>query len=227
MQHSTTHSLLKWIAIFGLIFAFLTLVLDFFEGFPRVKDWAQGQFDQWWPVMTAPWFLIAGAVLIVLCIWPFFWPVLKNPQEPVMPSGTVNISHSGSGHNIVANTLNLGPQQRTLSDTFVERVAPHADTSVAVQVRVYGTDNEMQTFGTSIISALRSAGFNATSFGVDAGTQTFSGVQVEYAPNERSRVVGNAIYNALNKQNLRVSMIPVDAWKEQNFVRVGVGGNVQ
>jgi hypothetical protein len=71
MRFPTIHTFLKW---FGPSFvAFcggsLGLIAALSVPFPRVKEWAEREFDIWWPFMSAPWFLATGAAIIAAYIW--------------------------------------------------------------------------------------------------------------------------------------------------------------
>lgn len=161
-------------------------------------------------------------------------PTIPDQPTPARLDGVKPMTDNRKGNFVdgspsgrVQQNYYEGPQQRTLSDEFVRAVATTADGSVTIQVRVYGPDQEMQAFGSSLLSNLQKAGFNACAFGADGGTRNFAGVRVEYAPNEASKAVGEAIAKALSAENLRTEVSIEDVWKDQNFVRVAVGGNVQ
>ena len=75
MRYPTTHSFLKWAGPTAFVFlaGCLALVAAFAQTYDGVKNWAQKLFDQWWPVVSAPWFLIARIVVICAYIWALVW----------------------------------------------------------------------------------------------------------------------------------------------------------
>jgi hypothetical protein len=75
MRHPTTHTFLKWFGPSVVVFVggCIGLVATLAQTYPRVKDWAEREFDQWWPIVTAPWFLVASVVAIAAYIWAVVW----------------------------------------------------------------------------------------------------------------------------------------------------------
>lgn len=71
MRFPVAHTFLKWFGPSMVAFcgAGIGLIAALSEPFPRVKNWAETQFDTWWPFMSAPWFLVTGAVIIAAYIW--------------------------------------------------------------------------------------------------------------------------------------------------------------
>ena len=83
MRHPTAHSFLKWAGPSLVVFVggCVGLVAALATSYPRVKDWGQAQFDRCWPTLSAPWFLISGAVVIVAFIWALVWTGQKTPSS--------------------------------------------------------------------------------------------------------------------------------------------------
>ena len=75
MRYPATHSFLKWfgptlvLSIGGCV----GLVAALAQPYAGVKDWGQKQFDQWWPIVSAPGFLLALAIIIAAYIWALVW----------------------------------------------------------------------------------------------------------------------------------------------------------
>lgn len=80
MRNPTTHKFLAWAGPTSVLFigGCLALVATFAQTYDGVKNWAQRLFDQWWPVVSAPWFLIVGTV--VICA--YIWALVRTGQEP-------------------------------------------------------------------------------------------------------------------------------------------------
>lgn len=83
MRKPATHKFLKWagpaiVAFFG---ACVGLIAALAQGFPRVQSWAENQFDQWWPVVIAPWFLMGGTLAICAYIAALIYSGRAAPTE--------------------------------------------------------------------------------------------------------------------------------------------------
>lgn len=75
MRNPATHKFLAWAGPTSVLFVggCLALVASLAQTYDGVKNWAQKLFDQWWPIVSAPWFLIAGVVVICAYIWALVW----------------------------------------------------------------------------------------------------------------------------------------------------------
>ena len=75
MRHPTTHSFLKWFGptLVLSIGGSIGLVAALAQPYAGVKDWGQKQFDRWWPIVSAPSFLFALAIIIAAYIWALVW----------------------------------------------------------------------------------------------------------------------------------------------------------
>jgi hypothetical protein len=122
--------------------------------------------------------------------------------------------------------LTEGPQQRLAPPQLATALRSIEGDGVTVQVRIYGQDIEMQTYGRDLARGFSDAGLNVILFDGDHGTRFLRGVVVEPAPNSPSRAFGGAIATVLASNGISVNLQDGPSlWSEQNFVRVGVGGN--
>ena len=142
------HDFIKWAGptIFIFCGACVGLVAALAQSYPRVKDWGQLQFDRWWPVVTAPWFLVLSLLLIAIYLWALIWTGQKIGNVDVdatIPSRVViEQKHQGSGHNIVAETVNLGKQPFLLTDDDLNQIMSQIDPAKPVHL-ITATDWEM------------------------------------------------------------------------------------
>jgi hypothetical protein len=70
MRFPTIHTFLKWFgpSLVAFCGGSVGLIAALSVPFPRVKDWAEREFDIWWPYVSAPWFLASGAAIIAVYI---------------------------------------------------------------------------------------------------------------------------------------------------------------
>ena len=84
--------------------------------------WGVGDPDgfqqAWGAVVSAKNIRIVSALALFLCAayWLLWFWLKPIAQVPKMAGDTFNFTHSGSGHNIHADTVNFGPSQRSLDD---------------------------------------------------------------------------------------------------------------
>lgn len=69
MRHPTTHTFLKWAGPTVVAFCggCVGLIAALASSFPRVRPWAEREFDLWWPVVSAPLFMVLS--LVVICAY--------------------------------------------------------------------------------------------------------------------------------------------------------------
>jgi len=150
----------------------------------------------------------------------------QQPPESKAMSGTDNRKGNFADINYGTQTYNEAPQQRSAPKDLPAFLRSVQKDGAKVQVRIYGMDMEMQTFGGELGNAFAASGFQTDIMNGDHGTRLFKGIVVEPAPNERSRQIAKEIAGALQKggQNPVVNDGP-DAWRDLIFIRVGIGGN--
>ena len=75
MGRSHLHRLLLWAGPGVILFvgSCIGLIAALAQSFPRVQIWAGKQFDQWWPIVSAGWFLVSAAVVICVYIAAVVW----------------------------------------------------------------------------------------------------------------------------------------------------------
>lgn len=118
------------------------------------------------------------------------------------------------------------PTPRTPPD-FESAFEEIGTTNFRVQVRVYGMDHEMRTFGGFIIMRLRDIGVESADFGHDAGTQNFSGVIVKSFHSERSQLAAQKICDLFVRAGIKASHehTQQEVSLGFDFIRIGVGSN--
>ena len=102
-------------AVGAIVVGLPMFVATMVQAFPKLEPWATELFWQWWPTVTAGWFVALCVVVIVGFIASLIftgWQV-KSPKSKPSDGGSppllVDQDHWGSGHNIVAETVHLGP----------------------------------------------------------------------------------------------------------------------
>ncbi|MEA3017655.1 MAG: hypothetical protein QOI38_2377 [Sphingomonadales bacterium] len=92
MRYPTTHKFLAWAGPTLVIFfgGCVGLVAGLAGAFPRVRVWGERVFDQWWPIVTAPWFVALSILLILGYLAALLWtgrprrPELDVPAAPMI-----------------------------------------------------------------------------------------------------------------------------------------------
>lgn len=69
------HDFLKWAGPSIVLFCggCIGLVAALAQSYPGVKDWGKAQFDGWWPILSAPWFLLSAAIAIAAYVAALVW----------------------------------------------------------------------------------------------------------------------------------------------------------
>lgn len=85
MRHPTTHKFLAWAGPTSILFlgGCLALVATFAQTYDGVRNWAQKLFDQWWPIVSAGWFLLCAVVVIAAYILALVWTGRDKPGMPM------------------------------------------------------------------------------------------------------------------------------------------------
>lgn len=126
------HEFLKWAGPTIVLFCggCVGLVAALAQSYPRVKEWGQIRFDQWWPIVTAPWFLFAAALVIAAYVWALLW----TGQADQNPSAVQYHFHN---HNYaplaeLADPIDLAPKPERAFIQPDNAVHGHTATSPAV-----------------------------------------------------------------------------------------------
>lgn len=71
MRYPKTHAFLRWLGPIVVVFigSSIGLVAALATAFPRFNQWVDRQFEAWWPVVSAPWFMAISIVVIAAYIW--------------------------------------------------------------------------------------------------------------------------------------------------------------
>lgn len=78
-----------------------------------------------------------------------------------MSKFTVNQNHYGSGHNITADIVNIGPQPCKLTDADIDNALWQIGDAQIVQVSSYGPVNEVPFQAQAFVNALVERGYTA------------------------------------------------------------------
>ncbi|MEO1167074.1 MAG: hypothetical protein AAFW97_00025 [Pseudomonadota bacterium] len=80
MRYPATHTFLKWFgpSVIAFVGGSVGLIAALAQGFPRVQAWAERNFDEWWPIVSAPWFLAVGVAAIAAYIWALIYTGRKT-----------------------------------------------------------------------------------------------------------------------------------------------------
>lgn len=87
MRFPTIHTFLKWFgpSVVAFCGGSIGLIAALSVPFPRVKDWAEQEFDVWWPFVSAPWFLASGAAIIAVYILALIYTGGKPRPKKIRP----------------------------------------------------------------------------------------------------------------------------------------------
>ena len=141
MRHPTTHSFLKWLATTAFVFvgACIGLVAALAEPYPRVGFWGQEQFDQWWPIVSAPLFLLSGLVVIAFYILAIIW----TGKDRESANEKYDITLRQGWNYIVSGHIDRDFEQVCMDDmAYVNQM-----TDLWQSVRQHALDDDIQLWG--------------------------------------------------------------------------------
>lgn len=219
--------------VVGPVIAFFVFAsLDAAPIWPEAKAWVAARFLEVRSLMTW-WALVAAIVLSLTWLWGVLATRERDDKSlegrPIGPQPMGNDNRKGifnDAPNQGTQNYYEGPQQRIAPPYLVAALEGAPKDNVTVQVRIYGTDHEMQTYGRDLAGRLADAGLKVILFDGDNGTRYLEGSVIEPAPNRASQELGRVILNALHSAGAIVSLgSGPEAWADQNFVRIGVGAN--
>jgi hypothetical protein len=222
-------------AAIGVIVAFLGIAIGAAGIWPDVKSFMALWASWIWVHANSGWLVFGLPLSVLFWVVAFFFTRDKDDASiegaPVQKAPAMaNVDNRNGIFNDAPNygsqTYNEAPRKRQTPPQLSDLIRELANTDVKIQVRIYGQDHEMQSFGRDITAAIANAGLQVILFDGDSGTRYLKGVAVEPAPNSVSRDAGANIARGLSEGGLSVSLADgPEVWKDQKFVRIGIGGN--
>jgi hypothetical protein len=233
----TINKLLLWAppTACGAVATIFSLALVAASIWPDVKSTIELTFFWLKILVESSWFLFGFPIFLLLWAAAYF-RTRENDDASIegdsvqkglaMPPEDNRKGIFNDAPNYGFQTFNEAPRKRLTPTQLFGQIEVLAGTGVTIQVRIYGQDFEMQSFGRDLASVFANAGLNVILFDGDYGTRYLKGVAVEPAPNSVSRDAATKIANGLSAGGLSVSLADgPEVWKDQEFVRIGIGGN--
>jgi hypothetical protein len=79
-------------------------------------------------------YALFGFAIFLLILGGALWLLRTPPEAAPSPSSKISQSHSGSGHNIIAGTVNVAPQRFDWTADLLSKVAASLDPTQAVGI---------------------------------------------------------------------------------------------
>lgn len=181
MRYPLVHTFLKWFgpACVATVAGGIGLIAGLAQSFPKVRLWAEQEFDDWWPAMSAPWVILTGVILIALYLCALIYTgarlkknavALRLPEERYDRSNGVTVTSYNqlggqTAHTIVNREPNPVPA-RKLSAEQAEAIR-----SVLISSNIKGAimevqfaSNEHAHFSAQIVSIFEKCGWTRKTF---------------------------------------------------------------
>jgi hypothetical protein len=120
-------------------------------------------------------YALFGFAIFLLILGGALWLLRTPPEAAPTPSSNISQSHSGTGHNIVAGTVNVGAQRFDWNEGLLNEIAASLDPTREVAI-AWRNKGRGSTLATTLKEFLIGKGFR---IGGEMGIGEITGVEFE------------------------------------------------